>query len=228
MRLFFYPSISLFYPMSFLTPLLKAQIRAGFIERIPGVETSTNKTKTLARLAPHHNRAADRLGFKQTYLAEQVHGSDLAIITSDSPMMSDNVDGLLTADTGILLGIHVADCGAVYLHDQKTRALALLHSGKKGTEQNITGKAVAMMTREFGTDPSHLIGVLGPCIRPPHYEFDFAAKIRSQAQKAGIPESQFHDCNLCTASDLDRFYSYRLEKGNTGRMIALLGRTLES
>ncbi|MFM7605090.1 MAG: laccase domain-containing protein, partial [Prosthecobacter sp.] len=28
----------------------------------------------------------------------------------------------------------------------------------------------------------------------------------------------------CTTSDRNRFYSYRLEKGRTGRMLALLGR----
>jgi copper oxidase (laccase) domain-containing protein len=29
------------------------------------------------------------------------------------------------------------------------------------------------------------------------------------------------DCGLDTASDLERFYSYRMEKGRTGRMVAL-------
>lgn len=210
--------------MSFLAPLLHSSVCAHFLERIPGVTTSTDKTETLSRLAPYHEQEARQLGFANTHLAEQVHGSDLAIISSDSPLMSRGVDGLLTIEADVLLGIHVADCGAVYLHDRKQGALALLHSGKKGTEQNITGKAIALMAREFRTDPADLIGVLGPCIRPPYYEIDFASDIRAQARNAGIPEGQFHDCQLCTASDLERFYSYRVEKGNTGRMLSLLGR----
>jgi copper oxidase (laccase) domain-containing protein len=28
---------------------------------------------------------------------------------------------------------------------------------------------------------------------------------------------------VCTACDLERYYSYRVEKGKTGRMLALLG-----
>ena len=214
-------------PSSFLSPLLDhSAVCAGFVERINEIETSTDKDETLALLEPYHQKAALELGFFKTYLSEQIHGSNLAIIDSDSPLMTKGVDGLLTKEKGILLGIHIADCGAVYLLDQKTGALALLHSGKKGTEQNITGKAVTMMMKEFGTNPSDLIGVLAPCIRPPHYEIDFASTIRAQAREAGIPTKQFHDCGLCTASNIDRFYSYRLEKGNTGRMIALLGRSI--
>lgn len=223
------PEASFFMPPSFmhpsfLSPLLDyPEVRANLVERIDTVKTSTNKKETLALLQPHHEKAARELGFSKIYLCEQIHGSSLAIINSDSSLMTKGVDGLLTKEKNILLGIHIADCGAVYLFDQKTGALALLHSGKKGTEKNITGKAVAMMVKEFGSEPRDLIGVLAPCIRPPHYEIDFASAIRTQASEAGIPAGQFHDCGLCTSSNLDRFYSYRLEKGNTGRMIALLG-----
>lgn len=210
----------------FLSPLsISPQHRADFIERVPGISTTTDKEQTLARLQPTHHRAAQRLGFDRTFHAEQTHGSDLALITASSPALSLGVDALLTADPDILLGIHVADCGALYLADQKTGAIGLLHSGKKGTEQNITGKAIAAMTANFGTNPADLIAVLAPCIRPPHYEIDFAKQIHAQTIAAGILEKNYHDCGLCTASNLDRFYSYRLEKGNTGRLLALFGRT---
>jgi copper oxidase (laccase) domain-containing protein len=78
------------------------------------------------------------------------------------------------------------------------------------------------MRREFGTKPEDLIVVLGPCIRPPDYEIDFAALIREQAGKAGVGE--FHDEGENTACDLARHYSYRIEKGRTGRMLALIMR----
>ncbi|MEJ6728408.1 MAG: polyphenol oxidase family protein [Akkermansiaceae bacterium] len=209
----------------FLSPLLTERaVRADFVERIPDIATSTDKEETLARLRPAHEAAAAALGFSETYLAEQVHGACLTVIEKSSPLMSDGVDGLLTADPGCLLGIHVADCGALYLVDSATGALGLLHSGKKGTEQNILRLAISRMGQEFGTRTEDLTVVLGPCIRPPHYEIDFAATIREQALDAGVPPTRYHDIGLCTASDLGRFYSYRIEKGNTGRMLALLGR----
>jgi len=42
---------------------------------------------------------------------------------------------------------------------------------------------------------------------------------------AGVPENQFTDLGTCTSSDLESYYSYREEKGSTGRMLALLGRS---
>jgi copper oxidase (laccase) domain-containing protein len=34
------------------------------------------------------------------------------------------------------------------------------------------------------------------------------------------------DAGVCTSGDLRRYYSYRMEKGRTGRMLALLGKPL--
>jgi hypothetical protein len=68
--------------------------------------------------------------------------------------------------------------------------------------------------------PSELILLIGPCIRPPCYEVDFAAEIRRQAEAAGILEIQ--DDKVCTACHPDRYYSYRREHGLTGRMLATL------
>lgn len=206
----------------FLDPVRSPGHRADFIERIPGVVTTTDKSETLANLEPHHEKAAKALGFDRTYHAEQVHGSEVAVITPDSPRFTPGVDALLTSHP-LLLGIHVADCGALYLLDQVTGAIGLLHSGKKGTELNITAKTIEAMKENFGTDPAHLVAVLAPCIRPPHYEIDFASTIREQALESGVLPENYHDCGLCTASDLNRFYSYRLEKGNTGRLLALFG-----
>jgi copper oxidase (laccase) domain-containing protein len=61
---------------------------------------------------------------------------------------------------------------------------------------------------------------IGPCIRPPCYEVDFAAEIRRQAAGEGVLE--IHDEEICTACHPERYYSYRREKGMTGRMLATL------
>ena len=208
----------------FLNPLINIEgVCADFVERVSGVPTSTNKEETLSKLLPHHTLAALKLGYTSTHLAEQVHGPKIITVTPDTPLISNGADGLISNSPGTLLGIHVADCGAVYLVDQRSKAIALLHSGKKGTEANITGQAIERMTQEFDSNPADLIAILAPCIRPPHYEIDFASTIREQALAAGISADNYHDKNLCTASNLERYYSYRVEKGNTGRMLALLG-----
>ena len=76
------------------------------------------------------------------------------------------------------------------------------------------------MTELYGTRASDLIGVVSPCIRPPDYDVDFAATIRQQASELGIVN--FYDSCQNTATNLGVHYSYRIEKGQTGRMLALL------
>ena len=78
------------------------------------------------------------------------------------------------------------------------------------------------MGERFGVEPVDIIVQLSPCIRPPTYEVDFARTIREDCLAAGVPAEQVHDDGTCTSSDHDRYYSYRIEKGKTGRMLALM------
>ena len=77
------------------------------------------------------------------------------------------------------------------------------------------------MIERFGSNTAELIVQLSPCIHPPHYEVDFAAEILRQCRSLGV--QQIHDSGTCTACDLQRYYSYRAEKGITGRMLAVIG-----
>lgn len=198
----------------------------AFTLRHPDIDVAVDREEALRRLASWHLDVVASLGFSRSALAtaSQVHGSEIAMIDSVPSEPLRDTDGLISAKPGVVLGIYVADCCAVYLADPAGGAYGVLHSGKKGTEQNITGRAIAMMGQQFGTLPRNLVVQLSPCIRPPAYEVDFAATIRQQARDAGVPSAQIHDEGVCTSTDLKRFYSYRTEKGRTGRMLALLGR----
>lgn len=183
------------------------------------------------QLRPHHEAAvAGFAGSTATWWrAEQIHGTAVAVVPGSPQILAPDglpvvpgVDGLLTIEAGVVLTIYIADCGPIWLADRKTGAIGLLHSGKKGTEGNIFKQALETMVEKFGTRPEDVISVLGPCIRPPHYDVDFAGEIARQASRAGV--GNFLDCGLDTAADLDHFYSYRLESGKTGRMVALITR----
>jgi copper oxidase (laccase) domain-containing protein len=130
-------------------------------------------------------------------------------------------DGIISNQRGIALGVHVADCCAVYIVDPKTPAIGLVHSGRKGTELGVVPNAIEQMIDRFGSNPANMIVQLSPCIHPPHYEIDFAAEIVRECRAQGV--SEIHDSGVCTACHVDRYYSYRAEKGKTGRMLALLG-----
>lgn len=192
----------------------------GFILRVPGLDARTDREAALARLEAFHYHVRRGFGSRVSRLAQQVHGNSVATVTIDSPPVSAKVDALVTRDPRVLLGIHVADCCAVFLVDPKQRVIGLAHSGKKGTELNVVGVTVSTMAAEFGTDPADLVAQLSPCIRPPHYEVDFATQIVRDLQRSGV--RQIFDSGENTATDLEKFYSYRMERGRTGRMLALL------
>lgn len=206
------------------------QVAHAFTLRVPGIEVSHDKAEALARLDCVHReiRGEQGLGSVPFVTAQQVHGNQVAVVANPTSgdKCFENCDGLITNQRGVCLGIYVADCCAVYLVDPVRNAIGLVHSGKKGTELGIVSNAIEGMTAHFGSRASDLVMQLSPCIRPPHYEVDFAAEIVRQGRALGV--SAVHDSGVCTACDLDRYYSYRAEKGRTGRMLAFLAIAAQS
>ena len=205
---------------------------------MPAIDVSDDKAEVLERLDAAHREIRNATGFAgwPLFTAEQVHGSKIAVIhdlVSRAPRRRipksgiranrefPACDGIITNQRGIALGIYVADCCAVYIVDPKTPAMGLVHSGRKGTELGVVTNAIRKMIEGFGSDPANMIVQLSPCIRPPHYEVDFAAEIIRQCRALGV--QHIHDSGTCTACDLNRYYSYRAEKGKTGRMLAVFG-----
>ncbi len=217
----------------FLKPINELPgIRAGWIERIPDLPLAVDRSEAMEILRTHHTAAVQEFGGPSCTWAraEQVHGTALGVIPGAKTVIAQDglpivplVDGLITQQTGIVLAIYVADCGPIWLADRISGAIGLLHSGKKGTEGNILENALREMAIHFGTRPADVSVVLGPCIRPPDYEVDFAAEITRQARQAGV--GNFLDCEINTATDLTRHYSYRRELGKTGRMMAMIVKT---
>jgi purine-nucleoside/S-methyl-5'-thioadenosine phosphorylase / adenosine deaminase len=205
--------------------------RHVFAQRIPGIDVSHDKAEVLERLDAAHREIRNATGFGNwpLFTAEQIHGNKIAIVDRAvaSAVLSGAdgrefpaCDGIITNQRSVALGIYVADCCAVYIVDPKTPAIGLVHSGRKGSELGVVTNAIRQMIEHFGSDPSSMIMQLSPCIRPPHYEVDFAAEISRQCRTLGV--QHIHDSGACTACDLGRYYSYRAEKGKTGRMLAVL------
>jgi purine-nucleoside/S-methyl-5'-thioadenosine phosphorylase / adenosine deaminase len=201
--------------------------RHVFTQRIPRVDVSNDKAQVLKRLDAAHReiRRAIGVGDWPLFTAQQIHGNKIAIVErcSRDPVGREfpACDGIIANQRGVALGVYVADCCGVYIVDPKTPAIGLAHSGRKGTELGVVTNAINQMIERFRSDPAEMIVELSPCIRPPHYETDFAAEIVKQCRALGV--KAIHDSGVCTACDLGRYYSYRAEKGKTGRMLALLG-----
>ncbi len=217
----------------FLKPILEKGFRAAWVGRVHEVNTNTDRENAIARLWPHHQKAVERLNYKpsQLWRCEQTHSNEVSSVEafqeSSNQTNTDQIiptsDGLITNNKNNLLGIYVADCGAIYIADPVKKAVGLLHSGKVGTEKNILKVGIQQMQARYGSRPQDLIICLAPCIRPPAYDIDFAATIQQQALEQGVLPANYHDSQICTTSSPEEYYSYRQELGKTGRMLALLG-----
>ena len=201
---------------------------ACFITRIPGLPVRTDRGEIISALTPAHEQVLQEHGIAPKLLrrAQQRHGNQVAIVGDiGCSYPVEGVDGLFCGGVAdCCLGIYVAECAAVCVYDTVTGARGLVHSGKQGTAQNIVGVLLERMHKTLGVKPQDCIAVISPCIRKPDYEVDIATDIKAQLAAAGLREQNIVDSGLNTAADLDTFYSYRAEKGHTGRMLALFGR----
>lgn len=204
-----------------------SDIKHTFILRSPKLYIdSYSKDEGLKILRPYHEEGIKILGHtpKEVTVTEQIHGDKVVIVDASEGLNCPfpAADGLITFQKGLLLGVYVADCCAVYIADKYSRAVALIHSGKKGSQLGIVKKALLLMSAN-GVDPKDLIVQLSPCIRPPAYEVDFASLIRKDCLKLGVQADSIFDEYECTSENLEAYYSYRTEQGKTGRMLALIG-----
>ena len=191
--------------------------------QLPGLRHgfSTRSSGPLAGLESELTASFTKAGFPMADAveAEQTHGNRAQAVYTPLGIRVPEVDALATSVPGLPLVVRVADCGPVFFYDSVQGVIALAHSGRRGTEGNIVAETIACLRETYRTRPEDLVVQLGPCIRPPHYEIDFPAEIERQARGCGV--RHYHDCGRCTATNLDRYYSYRAEKGKTGRMWAV-------
>jgi YfiH family protein len=88
-----------------------------------------------------------------------VHGATAAEALRER---SWRADGLITSESGFLLGIQTADCIPVLVADKKRRVVGAFHAGWRGTVKRIVELAVGRMRLEFGSRPEDLIAAIGP------------------------------------------------------------------
>ncbi len=182
--------------------------------------------------------------------AKQVHGADVLVFSSydkainkPGPQSPAKGDALVTNIPKKLLLIQVADCQPVLLYDPVKKVVANIHSGWRGSIQNIIGKTIDVMCQRFGCASKNIFATVGPSLGPCCAEFinykkeipelfwdfktginhfDFWSISKDQLKKAGVHSENIFISAICTSCNTDKFYSYRKE-GTTGRFAAVIG-----
>jgi YfiH family protein len=149
-------------------------------------------------------------------------------------------DALVTNVPGLHVGVRTADCVPILIVDERTRAVAAVHAGWRGTAENIVSHAVNEMITRYGSKPGDLRAAIGPSIGSCCYEVgpDVASRFGSWHHQADsrldlpqINERQFTEAGVadiwvareCTFCHPRRYFSFRREKEEAGRMISFIG-----
>jgi polyphenol oxidase len=190
------------------------------------------------------------MGWGTIVFAHQVHQSDILIINSipirkGSPVHQESLtgDGLVTATAGAFVAVKLADCQAVMMYDPVKKAAANVHSGWRGSIQNIISRCIEIMKQQFNTNPEDIVAGISPSLGPCcsefiHYKneipkkywqykddrqhFNFWAMSRDQLASSGVRPENIETAGICTKCNSHLFYSYRQSK-NSGRFAAVIG-----
>ncbi len=114
---------------------------------------------------------ARAVGSGEMVTVRQVHGTvvkrvgaELTGLRTEDGRGVVQADGLMTAATGVLLAIQVADCVPVLVADVKRRVVAGFHAGWRGTAAGIVEQGIGQMVAELGCDPLDMVAAVGPSI----------------------------------------------------------------
>jgi YfiH family protein len=196
------------------------------------------------RVKANRERIKQSLAVDILVSGQQVHGSKVHVIAEkpDNDVEIAGCDAFITNIAGVGLMIQQADCQAVMLFDPHRQVAANIHCGWRGSVDNIICTTIRVMTKEFATDPSHLLAAISPslghcCAEFVHYEqelpghfhpfqvksnyFDFTAISRYQLQEAGVKPANISATAICTVCD-PNWFSYRRER-KTGRFCSVIG-----
>jgi len=180
------------------------------------------------------NEMLKELNLNNYYETKQVH-SNIVHVVDDNYINNSTGDALITNKPNTPLIIKIADCVPIILYDKENKVVAIIHSGWKGTLENITTNTVKVMQEKFNSKVENINAYIYPSIRNCHFEVEedvyslFKAKInnidkytkkinikyyidlqsiiKDNLNNLGI--TNIKDTNICTYCNHDIYHSYR-------------------
>ena len=163
----------------------------------------------------------------------------------------NSTDGLITNKKDIILATTNADCILMLFFDPQKKVIANVHSGWKGTLQEISIEAVKKMKKEYSCNAEDIMCFICPSIRKCHFEVDQEVKDlfynkfkklynieeiieenkwhidtvlinRTILKQEGLKEENIIDSGLCSVCNSDIIHSFRVEKEGYGLETALI------
>lgn len=104
-----------------------------------------------------------------------------------------DADAMLSDAPGFAFCWAFGDCSPILLYDSAHRAFALVHAGWRGTAGAIAARAIAAMTRRWGTRPADLLVGVGPTIGPCCYEVNEEVRERFASDPLAWESARFEE-----------------------------------
>jgi YfiH family protein len=182
----------------------------------------------------------------------QVHGAEIVEVKDRKLKEAGEADGMVTDETEIFLAVLTADCVPLLFAATEQNLAAAVHAGWRGTLAGIAEKMVRLFEQRYGVAAADLEVALGPSIGSCCYEVkdDVAGPLmkrwgrlttpsivtkggksfvnlrrlnRDILRASGVPGKQLHEVGPCTSCAAEKFFSYRRERGETGRQMSFIG-----
>lgn len=187
------------------------------------------------------------------FVPKQVHGDVIVRIVADSSpdeIAQTQADAIWTTEPGFAVGVQTADCAPLLLADKVGSAVMAVHLGWRGAANGLAQKSVRMLCQHLHISPQDLVAAIGPCIgfdlfevgpevveslkaqvKPEglvrqrdstHFDVDLEGWIERELQAVGLIE--IDRLRECTVSNPERYFSFRRDKGHTGRQISTISK----
>jgi YfiH family protein len=182
----------------------------------------------------------------------QIHSDEIVYTKNPRSSGSKHIkaDAILTDSKNVSLFMQFADCVPILVFDPNKNFIGIIHAGWQGTIKRIIQKTIQFMQENFLCKPEDIIAGIGPSIGPDHYEvgrnvvieiedklsdlpaevltnnngkfyFDLWKANRLLLEKSGVVKIE--TAEICTACNLQDWYSYRCEGQKSGRFGVFIG-----
>jgi len=210
-----------------------------------------------ACVAENYRRVSRVLGCRPEDMvaSHQTHTTNIRRVTGADrgkgitrPRDYEDVDGLITDVTGVVLVTYFADCVPLFFVDTVHKVIGLAHSGWRGTAAGMGTLMVRAMEEAYGTRPEDIWAAIGPSICADCYEVGedvaeqferFQGVLKSGAETgkyqldlweanrqnllfAGVRSEKIAVTDICTCCNAEYLFSHRAAKGRRGNMGAFL------
>lgn len=151
------------------------------------MDIGSHTNKSLESLKDNFTRIYKFLDIRPEilYSGYQVHSGNIEMIIDDKQgeinpfgRYIPDTDGLITNKENFALVTRFADCTPIILYDPVKKVHSNIHSGWRGTLEEIGGNGVDIMVNQYKSNPKDIIGIIGPSIGKEDFEVDIDVMVK--------------------------------------------------